>query len=168
MPDSSPATVDGVDYHVLNTLLADGRASFRAVSDRVGVSATTVSNRVRALERRGVIEGFEPRLDYAALGYDTVAAFQLRVAGAARDRVRDRLVSYRTVTDAFEVASHFDLLAVARFRDTDAVGVCARELAATEGVTELQTTIALDVARSRRQFRLPPDGLSRDVTPGRE
>ncbi len=68
----SPAEpIDPLDVAILSVLQADGRASLRRVAKAVGASVTTVSTRVRMLERTGVLQGFVPLVSVqrlAALG----------------------------------------------------------------------------------------------------
>ena len=52
--------LDALDVAILGALQTDGRASLRRVAKGVGASVTTVSSRVRALERLGVLQGFVP------------------------------------------------------------------------------------------------------------
>jgi Lrp/AsnC family transcriptional regulator for asnA, asnC and gidA len=156
MTDSGPP-IDGVDAHILSVLLGDGRASYRAISDRVGVSATTVAERVRRLQRDGVIEGFEPRVDHAKLGYDTVAAFRIRAATGTRGRLAACVTEYRSMVSVFEVAGRYDVLAVGRFPDTDGVRACARDLRDRSAVDEVTTTVVLDAVLPYRQFGLPEE-----------
>lgn len=149
--------IDGVDAHIISVLLGDGRASFRAISDRVGVSPTTVSERVARLQRLGVIEGFEPRVDHAKLGYGTVATFRVRAATGTRGRLAARVADYRSMVSVFEVAGRYDVLAVGRFPDTDAVQTCVRELRDHAAVAEVTTTLVLDTVLPYRQLGSPDD-----------
>lgn len=164
MTDTSQP-IDGVDAHILSVLLGDGRASYRAISDRVGVSPTTVAERVRRLQRDGVIEGFEPRVDHAKLGYDTVAAFRIRAANGTRGQLATCVTEYRSMVSVFEVAGRYDVLALGRFPDTDRVRACARDLRDRSVVADLTTTVVLDAVVPYRQFGLP-DELADDVPPG--
>ena len=156
MTDPDPP-IDGVDAHIVSVLLGDGRASFRAISDRVGVSPTTVSERVRRLQRLGVIEGFEPRVDHTKLGYGTVAAFRIRAATGARGRLAAGVTEYRSMVSVFEVAGRYDVLAIGRFPGADAVRTCARELRDRASVDEVSTTLVLDDVLPYRQLGSPDE-----------
>ena len=48
---------------------ADGRLSIQDLSERVGLSASPVSRRVRALEQAGIIGGYAALIDESRLGY---------------------------------------------------------------------------------------------------
>lgn len=77
MPESRRFhALDRVDCSIIKVLQEDGRGSFAEIGKAVGLSATSVAERVRRLEHAGVIEGYSIRLSAAKLGYP-VAAFIL-------------------------------------------------------------------------------------------
>lgn len=62
------AALDALDRDILNELGRDGRVSFTDLAARVTLSANAVAERVRRLERNGVIRGYSADLDPKALG----------------------------------------------------------------------------------------------------
>jgi Lrp/AsnC family leucine-responsive transcriptional regulator len=65
--------LDEIDRRILRELRLDGRLSNTKLAEKVGLSTTPCWNRVRALEERGVIEGYTALLSQQSLGYpDTV------------------------------------------------------------------------------------------------
>ncbi|MEM8706693.1 MAG: Lrp/AsnC family transcriptional regulator [Actinomycetota bacterium] len=60
--------LDQIDRRILNELTSDGRVSFRELGERVGLSAPAVTERVRRLERDGVITGYAATVDPEAVG----------------------------------------------------------------------------------------------------
>ena len=75
-------TYENLDRKLVNALLGDGRASLRSLAEDLDVSVTTVSNHLSDLEEAGIIDGYTPRVDYNALGYDVTAILQLKVEGS--------------------------------------------------------------------------------------
>ncbi len=68
-----PRPLDAVDLRILRELHLDARLKNSELAQRVGLSATPCWNRVRALERDGVIQHYVTVLDGKALGLpDTV------------------------------------------------------------------------------------------------
>ena len=63
------ANLDRFDREILNVLMQDGRISILDLSDRVGLSPTPVSRRVKRLEDAGVITGYTALVDEEALGF---------------------------------------------------------------------------------------------------
>lgn len=51
--------LDSVDNKILNLLLSDGRMSYSEIGNIVGLSRTSVKNRISELEEQGVISGYK-------------------------------------------------------------------------------------------------------------
>lgn len=63
------ADLDDVDRAILYALQQDARNNSNAnISDRVGVSPSTVGKRITSLEERGIIQGYSPEIDYEKAG----------------------------------------------------------------------------------------------------
>lgn len=60
--------LDQIDRRILTELTTDGRVSYRELGERVGLSAPAVTERVKRLERDGVISGYTATIDPAAVG----------------------------------------------------------------------------------------------------
>ena len=72
---------DTIDQQILDELQSDGRISYRDLGERVGLSAPAVTERVRRLERRGVITGYTATINPAALGSPILAIIRVHSAG---------------------------------------------------------------------------------------
>ena len=70
--------LDDTDREVLRALRENGRTTNAAMARRVGLAPSAVLERVRKLERHGVIKGYETRLDPRAFGLDLVTFIQIR------------------------------------------------------------------------------------------
>jgi DNA-binding Lrp family transcriptional regulator len=60
--------LEKVDIQILKILQNDGRASFRDIAKKVGVTTPTVSSKVSMYEQMGIIKSFGAFLDTDALG----------------------------------------------------------------------------------------------------
>ena len=60
--------MDEIDDRILGILATNGRASFAAIGEEVGLSPHGAADRVRRLERDGVISGYAARIDPAGVG----------------------------------------------------------------------------------------------------
>lgn len=73
------ATLDAVDREILKELTRDGRVSFTDLAARVQLSANAVAERVRRLERAGVIRGYAAELNRNALGLGLEAYIDVKL-----------------------------------------------------------------------------------------
>src|SRR5213594_4050114 len=70
--------LDAVDRKILRILGTDGRASYQAIADDVGLSRPAVMERVKRLEEAGFIVGYVARLDRAKAGFPVTAFVAVR------------------------------------------------------------------------------------------
>ncbi len=75
---TSKPDADAVDRHILRILATDGRASYQAIADGVGLSRPAVMERVKRLEEKGLITGYGARLDRAKAGFPVTAFVAVR------------------------------------------------------------------------------------------
>ena len=73
--------LDKVDRSIVAALQKNGRDSFSEIGKAVGLSATSVAERVRRLEQAGIIEGYQVRLSAEKLGYPVTAFILARPLG---------------------------------------------------------------------------------------
>jgi Lrp/AsnC family leucine-responsive transcriptional regulator len=70
--------IDDLDRRIIAILVDDARISLKALSQRVGLSSPSVSERVKRLEETGVIRSFAADIDPRALGYELQAIVRIR------------------------------------------------------------------------------------------
>lgn len=72
--------LDATDRKILAVLQAEGRISNLDLADRIGLSPTPCSRRVKRLEETGVITGYGARIDPAMLGEAVNVMVNLRLS----------------------------------------------------------------------------------------
>jgi Lrp/AsnC family leucine-responsive transcriptional regulator len=77
--------LDPISRRILQLLVADGRASYQALADEVGLSRPAVMERVKRLEESGHIKGYSARVDRARLGFPITAFVAVRYPGTELD-----------------------------------------------------------------------------------
>src|SRR5690606_26716005 len=79
--------VDEVDLAILGELGRDARLANNVLAQRVGLAPSTCLGRVKTLRTRGVIEGYEAKINEKLLGVTVNAMISVIVAPQARDRM---------------------------------------------------------------------------------
>jgi Lrp/AsnC family leucine-responsive transcriptional regulator len=74
----SADTIDPTSRRILQLLALDGRASYQAIADEIGLSRPAVMERVKRLEEAGFIQGYHARLDRAKAGFPITAFVAIR------------------------------------------------------------------------------------------
>ncbi|WP_431780628.1 Lrp/AsnC family transcriptional regulator [Streptomyces chumphonensis] len=133
--------LDGVDRQILGILQTDGRASVRAVADRVHISRANAYARINRLVEDGVIRGFSARVDHERAGQGASAYVTLKIVQNTWRTVRAQLEQLPGATHIALVSGDFDVLLLVHTRDNRAL----RELVLTriQAIPEVLSTRTL-------------------------
>lgn len=115
--------LDRIDRHILRLLQDDGRMSVTELADRVGLSVTPCSERVKRLERDRYILGYHARLNPQALGQSLLVFVEIKLASKSAtifDEFRREVLKLPFVLDCHLVSGEFDYLIKARIPEMGA------------------------------------------------
>ncbi|WP_440763333.1 HTH-type transcriptional regulator Lrp [Natronorubrum sp. DTA7] len=150
-------TYETLDDDLVNELLDNGRASLRSLAEELDVSVTTVSNHLSDLEEEGVIEGYTPKVNYDAVGYDVTAIMQLKAEGHALPEITETLRDHRQMISVYEVTGDYDVIAIGKFEDTDDMNDQIKTLITDPDINQSNTSIVLNTVAENEQFELETD-----------
>jgi len=89
-----PGELDDVDHAILAALQEDARNNTNAaISERVGVSPSTVGKRIKRLEADGVLRGYVPVIDYERAGFPLHVLFVCTATIPDREALTEQLQS---------------------------------------------------------------------------
>ena len=123
------ASLDRIDLAILEALRENGRITYQALSDRVGLSPRPCLERVKRLEQKGVIRGFTALVEPSALGHDIIALAGISMrdpSAASRQRLERAFAAHPAVVELQVVNGEYDYIA----------RIVAPTLAAYEALTE--------------------------------
>lgn len=112
--------LDKIDRRILDLLQRNGRLSMTELAEQVGLSPTPCTERVRRLERDGVITGYHARVSPAAVGRSMLVFVELKMAAKSDkvfDQVKRQIAGVPEVLDCHLVAGDFDYLVKARISE---------------------------------------------------
>ena len=112
--------LDKLDRKILDLLQKDGRISMTDLAQKIGLSATPCTERVRRMEREGVITGYHARVDPHALGKSLLVFVEIKLSaksGDVFDRVKKELMFVPEVMECHLVSGDFDYLVKARLSE---------------------------------------------------
>jgi DNA-binding Lrp family transcriptional regulator len=147
--------LDELDARLIELFAAEPRIAILEASRRLGVARGTVQARLDRLADRGVITGYGPDIDPAALGH-VVTAFitvELRQSGG-RDEVAERLSRIGEILEAHTITGPGDMLCRAVARTNADLQRVIDAIVDVPGVLRTSTVIALATAVSYRTMPL--------------
>ena len=138
-----PSGIDQLDARLIATLRREPRVGLLEVARRLGVARGTVQARLAKLEARGVITGFGPEVDPAAMGYGIQAFVLLELAQGRLDEATQVLEAVPEVIEADAISGPQDLLCRLVARDTEHLQAVVNRLLATPAIRRSTSYIVL-------------------------
>lgn len=77
--------IDEIDHQILELLQQDARLSNAAIAEQVGLTTSAVYDRVKKLEKKGIIKGYVALVDAAAIGKPILAFIRLSMRATSTD-----------------------------------------------------------------------------------
>jgi len=146
---------DQLDAQLVQLLRDEPRVGVLEASRRLGVARGTVQARLDRMQGRGVITGFGPDIDPAALGYDVTAfvTLEIRQAGG-HDPVSHGLAAIPEVLEVHTITGPGDMLCRVVARTNADLQRVIDAIVEVAGVIRASTVIALDTPLGYRVLPL--------------
>jgi Lrp/AsnC family leucine-responsive transcriptional regulator len=140
--------IDEIDRQILNILQQNARTPNAEIARQVGMAPSAVLERIRKLETRGVIRGYEVRIDPEALGLNLTAFVFVRAEDAGGERTGEALAQIPEVQEVHHIAGEDCYLVKVRVADAKRLGRLLRESFAGSGtIRSTRTTVVLETLR---------------------
>ena len=143
--------IDELDARLIKLLTAEPRIGVLEASRRLGVARGTVQARLDRMQQRGVIIGYGPDIDPAAIGYAVTAFVTLELTQAGgRDEVAQKLSLISEILEAHTITGSGDVLCRVVARTNADLQRVIDSIVSLPGVVRTSTVIALATAVSYR------------------
>ncbi len=143
--------LDALDRAILGALLEDGRLSQVQLSEIIPLSATAIARRIRALEEKGVIQGYQARISRQALGLSMTVVVHVGLESQSDDLLKafeEAVAKAPSVVSCQLMSGEDDYLVTVMARDlADYERIHKEQLSRLPGVARLKSSFVLrDVA----------------------
>jgi Lrp/AsnC family leucine-responsive transcriptional regulator len=154
--------VEEIDRMIVSLLSADGRMSFTELAKQTGLSVSAAHQRVRRLERRGVITGYAALINPEDVGLPLTAFVSIKPFDpAAPDDAPLRLAHLPEIEACHSVAGEENYILKVRVASPVALEDLLQEIRTAASVST-RTTIVLSTPYENRPPGLRPDGFGAD------
>ena len=149
--------IDEKDLKILNILQENARTSNAEIARQLDVAPSGVLERIRKLEERGIITGYEARLNAEALGLGLTAFIFVRTDDqAGRGATARQIAKIPETQEVYDVAGEDCYLVKVRVRDTQHLMKVMREhLGKMKSVRSTRTTIVLETIKDSGKMVIP-------------
>ena len=140
--------LDRIDLKILSVLQENARIPITELAERVGLSVTPCGERVKTLEKEGVILGYHARLDPHSLGLGLLVFVELKLStksGAIFSKFKQEILKLPSVLECHLVSGDFDYLLKTRVPDMSAYRrLLGETLLRLPGVSDTRTYVVME------------------------
>jgi Lrp/AsnC family transcriptional regulator, leucine-responsive regulatory protein len=136
--------IDDTNLKLLQLLQRNGRMTMTELAGAVGRSESTVRERVTALELAGFLQGYQARVDWAAVGLPASAVIRARCDISKIQEVAKQLANIPHVTRAMLLTGPKPVMAILRVRDIQHLHSILRERLANGLLTDIEAEVAME------------------------
>ncbi len=166
---SSEPALDRTDFEILAALQKNARTSNKELALAIGLAESSCLERVRRLQRRGVLLGSHAEVDPRALGLGLQALIRVRLARHARKEVeafQKHALALPEVLAIYHVTGEDDFLVHVATRDAEHLrGLTLEAFTTRKEVSRIQTSLIFAHAR-KPALPIPEYGLAFPKTSG--
>jgi len=140
--------IDEIDIEILNIIQNNGRIPNAELARQLNMAPSGVLERVKKLEKEGVILGYEVRLNPKIIGLSLTVFMHLKTADAVGvTTIGKEIAGIPAVQEVHWIAGEYNYLIKARIHSTDGLTGLMKAIGAIPGVQDSRTTLVLDTLK---------------------
>ncbi len=138
--------IDGIDKKILRYLMEDARKPILEIARNIGISGAAIHQRLRKLEKSGLISGSKFIINPKVLGYTTMAYIGIFLDKAmSNPKAVKELQKIPEVLECHYTTGNWSILIKVLCRDNEhLMQVLNKHIQQIEGVSRTETFISLD------------------------
>ncbi len=109
--------MDIIDSDILKILQKNGRISMKDLGEKVGLTAPAVSERVKKLEKKGIIEGYKAIINPTKLGKNVKAFINIAMKPQNRKKFMNFVKKNDNIINCYHVTGTYCMVVKAFFRE---------------------------------------------------
>ena len=152
MKNNEIIQIDGIDKILLNELMKDARVSINLLSKQVGISGAAVHQRLKKLEKSGLIQGSQITINPKRLGYTTLAFVGIYLDKAmSNPSAVAQLKKINEVLECHYTTGDWSVLVKILCKDNEhLMNLLNNQIQKIEGISRTETFISLDQQIARQ------------------
>ncbi len=147
--------LDDTDVQILNHLQDNGRAQRNKLAEMVGLSVPSVSERMRKLEEKHMIEGYHAILNPKAFNLDITAFIFVEVDGSGKyPEFVKRAAEDREVLECHSITGDGSHMLKIRTKNTETFERLLSRIQNWEGVKKTRSNVVLSSYKETRRIHI--------------
>ena len=157
-----PVKLDSVDKKIINLLQENGRMANNEIAKRVGLTTTPTLERIKRLEREGVIKGYTAWIDREAVGKGLTVFCSIKLSVHQLGNMEEfssHIAGVPEILACYNTTGEYDYLLHVVVKDTsDYEHFLRTKLTSIPGVEQIYTGIVLSVVKEQSKVEVTEHG----------
>lgn len=138
---------DLIDDQLIDLLYIDSRMKYSEMAEHLGVSVGSIHNRIKNLEKNGIIKKFTVQLNPEELGLDLTVIIEIQIEVSYLTEVNEHLQKIPQIISLYNITGGTDILAIARFKNRKNMNRVLQEILQIRHITRTSTHLALQILK---------------------
>ncbi|MBE0424269.1 MAG: Lrp/AsnC family transcriptional regulator [Lutibacter sp.] len=152
--------LDLTDKKILNLLQQNSKANIKEISLKIGLTQTPTYERIKRLEKTGVIKNYIAVLDKEKVGYMVEVFCQVTLSVHSKEmitRFENAINKIDEVMECFHVAGNYDYLLKIIVKDMNSYQAFLKnKLSVLDSVANVQSTFVMSSTKDSAGLNLAP------------
>ncbi len=149
--------LDKIDIKILNMLQEKGRTKRNVLAEAVGLSLPSLSERLKKLEERGVIENYYAKLNKKVFGFDIMAFITIEMDSSKNyAALANHVNKTPEILECYSVLGDGSHIMKAIVEDTEALEKLLGKIQAWAGVQRTVTSFVLSGIKETTKLNIKP------------
>ncbi|UII34414.1 Lrp/AsnC family transcriptional regulator [Fulvivirga ulvae] len=158
MENISFLKLDELDLKLLSLLQRDGKMKHKELASELNLTVTPVYERIKRLERTGVIQKYVAILDREKIGRELIAFCMVKLEKHSLPNLQvfeKRILNIPEILECFHLAGEYDYILKVAVKDMNAYQeFTVKKLSVIEGVATIHSSFAMSVLKSTTAYTL--------------
>ena len=141
--------LDSIDIQILSRLKQNARMKASQISDEVGLSISSVTERIHKLEKNGVITSYTVLVNQKAIGNDTIALMEVSLEHPKYyENFVELINSHNSIAECYYIAGDFDFILKVITKTAQNLEDILNYIKSIDGVSLTRTSVVLSTNKS--------------------
>ncbi len=148
--------MDYIDYKILKELKANAREKASVISEKIGLSVSTVIDRIRKMEDSGIISGYTVEINQKKTGNDMTALMEVSLEHPKYyNDFTEMIKNHPNIVDCYYLTGEFDFILKVVTDSSDSLEMIHRKIKSMDGVSATNTHFVLKSVKN--EFTILPN-----------
>ena len=143
--------LDSIDEQIIQLLTCNAKLGNKEIAAKIGLTVTPTYERIKRLERIGLIQGYTLRLNKRMIGKGLKVQCSVSLKEHHLDLLQafeDKIVHFSEVSECYHIAGDYDYILVIEVRDMDEYQYFLKEkLASIPSISNVQSSFVMSTVK---------------------